>query len=149
MKNLNKGFTLIELLVVISIIGVLVGVLLTNFVGVRERAADTKRKNDLVQFKKALRLYYNDHQGYPGDDPAPPFSAGGVFQNADGSTIYMKEVPEYTGYEVSSDREEFILIVEVENASDSDVVDSQTKCCSVTHVGCVGLDTDEYVVCED
>ena len=47
----QSGFTLIELLVVVALIGVLTG-LLANMVGIRERGADTKVKNDLNQLKR-------------------------------------------------------------------------------------------------
>ncbi len=149
-NKINKGFTLIELLVVISIIGVLVGVLLTNFVGVRERAADTKRKSDLIQLKKALRLYYNDYQGYPIDNGFFD-EAGGTFRDA--NTVYMKVVPEYKVYDASPSGENFILYVTLENTSDSDIQDSESRC--RTTMDLVGIDSTEYdavtdfIVCED
>ena len=65
-KTINKkGFSLIELLVVISIIGVLSAVLVANFMGMRERARDAQKIQDLYAVKNALRMYYNDHQSYP------------------------------------------------------------------------------------
>lgn len=146
-KTKNKGFSLIELLVVISIIGVLAGVLLMNFVGVRERAADTKRKNDLVQLKKALRLYYNDNQAYPSNTAR--FPAGGNFTSVDGSVVYMKDVPEYSEYAVSSDGERFALTIVLDNLSDKDLENSQDKC-SLNLSLLSGFDDEvHYVVCED
>ncbi len=67
MKKITQlnGFTLIEVLVVISIIGILASFILPNLLGMRQRAADTKTKNNMNQFKNALRLYYNDNQAYP------------------------------------------------------------------------------------
>jgi len=61
----QAGFTLVELLVVISIIATLTAILLPNFMGARERAADSQKKQDLMAMKNALRLFYNDTQGYP------------------------------------------------------------------------------------
>ncbi|HBP50946.1 MAG: hypothetical protein US68_C0006G0012 [Candidatus Shapirobacteria bacterium GW2011_GWE1_38_10] len=61
----KKAFTLIELLVVISIIATLTAILLPNFMGARERAADSNKKQGLVAIKNALRLFYNDTQNYP------------------------------------------------------------------------------------
>lgn len=119
----NKGFTLIELLVVIFIIAVLTGLAMTNFLGARERARDSKKKAEINQAKTALRLYYNDFGKYPerfssthvangvtyyngikgcganGDENCPKsgcaveFAAGG---SACGDTIYMKKLPYYT-----------------------------------------------------
>lgn len=144
------GFSLIELLVVISIIGILTAVLLTNFVGARERAADVKRKNDLVQLKKALRLYYNDNQNYPAVIDLPPVSAS--FTDGSG-TVYMKEVPEYSQYRVSSDGEQFVLVVALDNISDQQISESQSKCAnSLNASGISGITLNlatDYVVCED
>src|SRR3990167_2876055 len=66
--RMKKGFSLIELLVVISIIAVISAVGMTNFLGARERARDARRKQELVQLRNALRLYYNDYRGYPATD---------------------------------------------------------------------------------
>ena len=57
---IKKGFTLIELLVVISIIGILATLIIANIGGVRERARDARRKNDISQIQKALELYKSD-----------------------------------------------------------------------------------------
>ncbi len=149
LKVSNKGFSLIELLVVISIIGVLAGVLLMNLVGVRERAADMKKKNDLIQLKKALRLYYNDNQAYPLEaDAGSLLPPGGDFSSTDG-TIYMKDVPEYIEYGVSTDRERFALSIDLENLSDKDLQTSQQKCsANLSLISSFDADT-HYVVCED
>ena len=124
----NKGFTLIELLVVIFIIGVLAGVILPNLMSARERARDSKRKQDLNEIKTALRLYYNDNQIYPGT-----LSFGEEF--GDGGE-YMKIVPvdpvntdSYVYvYSQPDDEEGFLLEATLENSGDRDISESQSLC---------------------
>lgn len=156
-RSSRSGFTLIELLVVISIIGILAGLLLANFVNVRERAADAKRKNDVNQMKKALRLYYNDNQNYP--DQGTGNSIEGCGADGDqacgtnftaGSTVYMKDLPVATEYDYySSGSETFLLVTTLANASDEDATTSQARCSAEVSEYSVTLDTADYVVCQD
>lgn len=169
-KTFSKGFTLIELLVVISIIGAISAVLLVNFVGVRERAADTKTKNDLTQFKTAMRLYYNDYKTYPLDSgqntvmgcgssgttactPGAPFAVG--------TNTYMKEMPNLSVYQnVSGDR--FYACSELQNEGDPDLAASRSKCnltvtasapkipfISQVFAASADIDTEDFCVCSD
>lgn len=115
---MKKGFTLIELLVVMAIIAVLTAIALPNYLGIRQRANDSKKKQELAQIKNALRLYYADYQKYPamltsgalayrtiigcGIDGAQqcPGTCGGDF--AAGSTtgcesLYMKKFTDFNG----------------------------------------------------
>lgn len=135
---MKSGFTLIELLVVISIIGILSALLLANMVGIRERGRDTKVKNDLNQLKTALRLYYNDNQSYPlaadwvDCSNIPGVNAAGVFQNAAGTTIYMRDVPssgdvECT-YQSRDNGESFLLRATLRNSGDKDIQASAARC---------------------
>jgi len=136
----QTGFTLIELLVVVAIIGVLTAVLLVNLVGIRERAADTKKKSNLNQLKSSLRLYYNDNQSYPtsascGGDKTCFVACSGLncsegseMNSGAGGTVYMKSVPEYNSYTVDASREKFIIGVELTNTSDPDIATSVTNC---------------------
>lgn len=161
---MKRGFSLIELLVVISIIAVITGVSMTNFLGARQRARDAKRKSDLTQLKQSLRLYYNDYNKYPASDSnayiagcgsagttkcplsctAGEFAAGG----ADGcSVVYMRSLPaEYT-YDrhpnKPADTDDFLLSVTLENPSDEDSTTSQTRC------GISPAVASQYVLCAD
>lgn len=155
----NSGFTLVELLVVIFIIGVLAGLLLTNFVGMRGRATDARTKNDLRQLKTALRLYYNDYNGYPSGDGTilgcgaagdTECTVAGTFSAGSDSTVYMKQLPAAFFY-YSAGGDDFILIGELENVSDEDISASQTRCDpnSRGYYTDGPIDTNEYVVCED
>lgn len=151
MKTMKRlGFTLIELLVVISIIAVIVGATMSNFLGARERARDAKRKAELAQIKNALRLYYNDYSQYPANGSAcgggasgfcgcgatgtDLCSAGGGFASgtAPNITTYMKQLPltmagkTWTYNRISPD--DFLLVVAIENVSDADYAESQARC---------------------
>ena len=85
----EKGFTLIELLIVIAMIGVLSTILMVNFVGIRERARDARRKNELRQIQAALEIYRSDIGSYP----ASLSSCGSPFTSLDGSATYMTKLP--------------------------------------------------------
>ncbi len=134
MKNiLKKGFTLIELLIVIAIIGILAGLILTNLVGARERARDSRRKADLDAVSTSLRLYYNDTAGFPAS-----LSWGSALTNPTlATTIYMNYLPydpistatsnvPYQYYPSGTDA--FLLVAQLENASDPDIATSQSRC---------------------
>jgi len=136
----NKGFTLIELLVVISVIGILAALLLANMVGVRERAEDSSRKNDMYQMKTALSLYYNDNQIFPNN--ASLFPVGSAFTNGAGTT-YIKEVPEYDGYTQTNGGDGFLIWVVLSNTSDSDIADMVARCGVGTPIA------GAYYACED
>jgi len=164
---MKKGFTLIELLVTITIIGVLAALITANLSDARSRARDTKIKQNLIQLKTALRLYYNDYQKYPaacasniqgcgadGDeccplDGCPEFAAGG-----DGcDTTYMNKLPDGLGgtvayYNNSDDK--YCLKTSLENPSDPDIAASWAACNSVCNPLIGGnLANLEYAVCAD
>ena len=88
----KSGFTLIELLVVISIIGLIAAVVLVNLNLSRIEARNTKRKEDVAQLRKALELYYNEHQDeYPHNG-----SVGNPNQELDISNLSSFLSPAYT-----------------------------------------------------
>jgi len=122
----HSGFTLIELLVVLFIIGLLTGILLPNFLSARQRGRDALRKEDMQSIKSALRLYYNDNQGYPAGDV---FSFGGAWSG------YMAVVPQDPlggtssyHYCVDDDGEAFIVWAHLENGGDQDIAESALRC---------------------
>jgi prepilin-type N-terminal cleavage/methylation domain-containing protein len=87
-KN-TAGFTLIELVVVIMIMGVMALALFAYLFPQKQldKAKDAIRKHDAQEIKKALDLYYNDHNCYP---TSVPFGSSWT----QGRTIYMKKVPQ-------------------------------------------------------
>jgi type II secretion system protein G len=61
----ERGFTLIELMVVVSIIAILAGILIPNFVNARAQAQTAACESNLRSIATSLELYYTDNQVYP------------------------------------------------------------------------------------
>jgi len=133
-KNKKKfnGFTLIELLVVIGIIGILASFLFANFVGIRQRARDGVRKNDLHQIQSALEMYRSDNQGsYPGSLPR----CGNQFDDGTAApVVYMKKVPcdpiTNSDYSYSLSGSTYTLVTCLENVNDSQADSSNNSPCA-------------------
>lgn len=124
----EKAFTLIELLVVVAIIGVLSALLLSNFIGVRQRARDAQRKSDLRQIQSALELYRADQGAYPslnGANVNLGTNCGASYSLKDpaGSTTYMQAIPcdPSTGksYTYNTNGTTYTLVTCLENGNDS------------------------------
>jgi prepilin-type N-terminal cleavage/methylation domain-containing protein len=54
----KRGFTLIEVMIAVAIIGILTAIASVSYSGVRQRARDSQRINDLNQIKVVLTSYY-------------------------------------------------------------------------------------------
>ncbi|MFA6518675.1 MAG: type II secretion system protein [Candidatus Shapirobacteria bacterium] len=137
----RRGFTLVELLVAISIIAVLSAILLPNFMGARQRAEDAKKKEDLVAVKNALRMFYNDTQGYP----LSSVDVGATL------TPYLPNIGQigFT-YSQINGGDGFQLCVGLGGEVGGDNSRSQLNCQDATHKVCgIGLtvETNLYVVC--
>lgn len=171
---MKKAFSLIELLVVIAITAVLLAVALPNFLSARERARDSRKKQELNEMKNALRLYYSDFQRYPASsgftqcngriygilgctathlaccpcDSTTDFAVGDATSAC--TTIYMKKFPADFGttivYPPSPNTDGFCLRTTLENAADPDIAISQARCSSQCPGQCTNLN---YCVCAD
>ena len=131
MSNVRqRGFTLIELLVVLAIIGVLASFIMSNFIGIRQRARDSQRKSDVRQIQAALEIYRADQGSYPS---AVPNSTNGSCSRSFlsdssncNSTVYMKNVPtdplntgQYVYTYISSGGTTYTIYLCLENVNDS------------------------------
>lgn len=65
-RNIS-GFTLIELLVVIAIIGLLSSVVLSSLNAARERAQNAGYVAQVLQYEKAINLYFSNTGSFPGN----------------------------------------------------------------------------------
>lgn len=135
-KHHQEGFTLIELLIVIAIIGILSTLLMTNFIGIRQRARDAQRKSDIRQIQSALELYRSDTGSYPVstagntlNSTACPSSSSFTYSG----TTYMQQIPcdplgssyYHSGsYYYSSNGSTYTLATCLENTADTDVSSS-------------------------
>jgi general secretion pathway protein G len=61
----TKGFSVIELLVVVAILSVVMSIVMSSIGKARDRAQDTKRKQDMLAIQNALELYFFDYGAYP------------------------------------------------------------------------------------
>lgn len=120
----ERGFTLIELLIVIAMIGVLSTILMVNFVGIRERARDARRKNEIRQIQTALELYRSDVGSYPATGVVDN-NCGNAFTSLDGSATYMTKLPcdplggSYQ-YDYDGTTGRYTLYACIENSNDSE-----------------------------
>lgn len=137
MKHTTRsGFTLIELLVAIAIIGILATLLFANFSSMRERSRDVRRKNDLAEVKKSLRLYYNDYQKHPAAGSGNTIAnlAWGSAFTVSGQ-LYMNTLPQDPGGKTyayySNAGENYCLTAEFENLGDSELAVSRSRCAAV------------------
>jgi prepilin-type N-terminal cleavage/methylation domain-containing protein len=150
----KSAFSLIELLVVVSVLGILTALLLPNLVGMRLRARDAAKKQDLGQLKTALRMYYNDFQNYPASSGSGQIMGCGsgttACPNSDGSfsagsNMYMKTMPDTEGmsYAQQAAGDSFLLSVALENVSDPEAAQSANKC------NVANPQSSYYYVCAD
>jgi general secretion pathway protein G len=93
MSRKSTGFTLIELLIAVAIISILSGLLMMNYVGVRQRTRDGQRKSELRQIQTALEFFRSDTGGYPNKTAIDAIACGGSWLNAGNNVTYMPAMP--------------------------------------------------------
>jgi general secretion pathway protein G len=62
----KRGFTLVELMVVLTIIGLLLSIVVPNYIGKVRRAEEAVLKENLTLMRDALDKHYADAGRYPG-----------------------------------------------------------------------------------
>jgi general secretion pathway protein G len=61
----NKGFTLVELMVVLTVIGLLLSVVVPDYIGRMKRAEESVLQENLTVMRDALDKHYADAGQYP------------------------------------------------------------------------------------
>lgn len=119
--KIKKAFTLIELLVAISIIAVITAVLLPNFMGMREKAKDSQRIQDINSVKNALRMYYNDNDSYPAEYSLLTSSLSNYMKDVDSAI-------EDCTYDSPDTHDTFVLRVDLDSKVGDEWKNSLVKC---------------------
>lgn len=68
MQRRQRGFTIVEIMIVVVIIAVLASVTLVVYNNVQNQSADTKRQNDIILLRNALKKYHDENGEYPKPD---------------------------------------------------------------------------------
>ena len=90
-KNQGRGFTLMELTVVVSLILILLGVGMTNYITQLKRSRDGRRKSDLEQVRAALEMIRTDCGSY---NYTPPWGSEWTVDCGSGDNTYIQVTPQ-------------------------------------------------------
>lgn len=167
-NNSKPGFTLIELLVVIATIGTLVGFISINWINARSRGQDHQKKTELQALQQALLVYQLRFGQFPTTGNGLSFNACGTNGNqacpvcpdadfavggADGCELILMPKLTRSGnyfgfrYYPCDSGTSYRLKVQLDNASDADIAESQARCpaaaCGLSY------SPQEYVVCHN
>lgn len=129
-RNKLFAFTLIEILIAVAIIAIIIAVVAPNFIGIRQRARDTRRKSDVGQIQKAIELYKADQNPplYPADGFMDSLCNQCWSQYPDcAGNVYMRKLPcdplsqqPYVYVLNESDNLRYFLAACLENSEDND-----------------------------
>ena len=96
-----SGFTLIEILVVISIIGFIATSAIYALNNARAKARDARRLSDIKTISKAVEMYYDDNDTYPGNgdgwhwnDACDAIGSQGTISSIPNFNSYLSPVPD-------------------------------------------------------
>lgn len=143
MKHRNS-FTLIEILVVIAVLSALVALLVPNFMEIRMKARDNRRKSDLTNIQKGLELYKQNRNPitYPTSLPSP---CAQFVDLSNPSSVIMQKLPSEPLYNCvnnyyyeldPSDTTKYKLYACLENANDAEAVACPLDFSTVTNMSC-------------
>jgi len=119
----KKGFTLIELLIVVAIIGIIAGIAIPRFLGVRTKAKVTRAFADMASIATALEMYYVDKDEYPADQDAMDDLVSDYISSIPDDPFGTDDAPSYRYYVNDTDDPTLWLIVSNGPDGESDVTE--------------------------
>lgn len=143
MKHRNS-FTLIEILVVIAVLSALVALLVPNFMEIRMKARDNRRKSDLTNIQKGLELYKQNRTPitYPTALPSP---CAQFVDLSNPTSVIMQKLPSEPLYNCVNnyyykidpvDTTKYVLYACLENANDAEAVACPLDFSTTTNMSC-------------
>lgn len=129
LKN-NRGFSLVELLIVITIVGMLATIILTNLSNSRERAYDSKIKQQLSSFRTSAEIYFTN-QMPNGYGPVSVSCSTGIFNDVDetngspGLYIAAGNIPDFSTVVCGSSDSEYAIKATLYSGNDYWCVDNK------------------------
>ena len=116
-----KGFTLIELLVVIAVIGILMGITVTQIGGARARGYDAQIQAIVSDAMIAAETYYADNGTYPSQADLPTFNIPACSQSTgcsnDGGGSLEDQLTNKPAVSRSSDNQKIAIVLDLCGAS--------------------------------
>lgn len=108
----KRGFSLIEILVAITIIGLIAGLGMAAFGGARDKARDSKRKNDLAQIGRFLSFGCYAPDGGEGSYDLADIAAEVKLKNPQYAKMFPSLMDPKSGSEAASN---YIYIYSADN----------------------------------
>ncbi len=94
----SKGFTLVELLIVVIILAILAAIIIPQFTGATDDAAQAAYDTNIANIRAAIDLYRQQHTSYPGAVASSGATCvnGAAVAGAAGEAAFLAQLRNYT-----------------------------------------------------
>lgn len=96
--KLKRGFTLVELLIVVIILAILAAIIIPQFTGATDDAAQAAYDTNIANIRAAIDLYRQQHSDYPGAVASSGATCvnGAAVAGAVGEAAFIAQLRNYT-----------------------------------------------------
>ena len=96
--KLKRGFTLVELLIVVIILAILAAIIIPQFTGATDDAAQAAYDTNIANVRAAIDLYRQQHSDYPGAVTSSGATCvnGAAVAGAVGEAAFIAQLRNYT-----------------------------------------------------